>query len=88
MRREYSDSGRGDSRLGSGVGGGLGALGSNYPDSQQIFVGNLPHTVSESDLESLFGEYGKVTSLRHSFDQFDHEGCSKNLIIVPLSSPK
>ena len=64
MRREYSDSGRGgDSRLGGGgVGGGLGAMGSNYPDSQQIFVGNLPHTVSESDLESLFGEYGKVTS--------------------------
>ena len=73
MRREYSDSGRGgDSRLGVGGGGGLGAMGSNYPDSQQIFVGNLPHTVSESDLESLFGEYGKVTSFGDSFNQLHH----------------
>ena len=31
-----------------------------YPDSQQLFVGNLPHNCTESDLESLFSQFGKV----------------------------
>ena len=44
--------------------GGPRSGGSNattlYPDSQQVFVGNLPHNCSEPDLEQLFGQFGKV----------------------------
>ena len=35
--------------------------GSGYPDSQQIFVGNIPHTVTEEALKDFFGEYGEVS---------------------------
>ena len=35
-----------------------------YPDSQQLFVGNLPHNCTESDLESLFSQFGKVAEIR------------------------
>ena len=35
-----------------------------YPDSQQLFVGNLPHNCTESDLESLFSQFGKVIIIR------------------------
>ena len=42
-------------------GGGSGGAGSaQYPDTQQLFVGNLPHNCTEQDLETLFGKYGKV----------------------------
>ena len=27
---------------------------SRYPDNQQLFVGNLPHTISENELISYF----------------------------------
>jgi len=40
--------------------------GAGYPDSQQIFVGNLPHTVTEEDLKALFGDYGEVIEIRIS----------------------
>ena len=33
----------------------------NFPDSHQVFVGNLPHHCQESDLEELFSKFGKVT---------------------------
>ena len=29
-------------------------------DSQQLFVGNLPHDCTEDHLTELFGKYGKV----------------------------
>ena len=32
----------------------------NFPDSHQVFVGNLPHHCQESDLEELFSKFGKV----------------------------
>ena len=35
-----------------------------YPDSQQVFVGNLPHTMSEKDLKEYFGEWGTVVDSR------------------------
>eukprot|EP00918_Siedleckia_nematoides_P108217 GHVU01236110.1.p1 GENE.GHVU01236110.1~~GHVU01236110.1.p1 ORF type:complete len:503 (-),score=62.60 GHVU01236110.1:1929-3359(-) len=35
-----------------------------YPDSHQLFVGNLPHDVSEPELEEFFGRFGKVIELR------------------------
>ena len=40
-----------------------GAGSAQYPDSHQIFVGNLPHSCIERDLEELFGKYGKVRNL-------------------------
>lgn len=35
-----------------------------YPDSQQVFVGNLPHTMSEKDLKDYFGDWGTVLDSR------------------------
>jgi Ras GTPase-activating protein-binding protein 1 len=35
-----------------------------YPDNQQIFVGNLPQTMSEKELKTYFEDYGKVAELR------------------------
>ncbi len=52
--------GGGPSR-GLGGGGGGGPL---YSDAQQLFVGNLPHNCTESDLEALFGQFGKVAEIR------------------------
>ena len=34
---------------------------SNYPDSHQVFVGNLPHHCIENNLEDLFSKFGKVS---------------------------
>lgn len=36
----------------------------NFPDSHQVFVGNLPHHCQESDLEELFSKFGKVVDVR------------------------
>ena len=33
-------------------------------DSQQLFVGNLPHDCTEDHLTELFGKFGKVTDVR------------------------
>ncbi|GFR65883.1 Ras GTPase-activating protein nGAP [Elysia marginata] len=45
--------------------GGLGGIGgTKYPDSQQVFVGNLPTNVSEAELKTFFNQYGKVEELR------------------------
>ncbi|XP_071513229.1 ras GTPase-activating protein-binding protein 1 isoform X2 [Panulirus ornatus] len=34
------------------------------PDSQQIFVGNLPHTAGEEDLKAEFSRFGKIVDVR------------------------
>ncbi|KAK3862221.1 hypothetical protein Pcinc_031897 [Petrolisthes cinctipes] len=34
------------------------------PDSQQIFVGNLPHTAGEEELKIEFSKYGKIVDIR------------------------
>ena len=44
---------------GPGGGGRMNSL-SSYPDSHQVFVGNLPHQCQESHLEDLFSQFGKV----------------------------
>lgn len=38
--------------------------GARYPDSHQLFVGNLPHNVLEKDLRAFFEEFGTVVELR------------------------
>ncbi|KAI4832704.1 hypothetical protein KUCAC02_015659 [Chaenocephalus aceratus] len=35
-----------------------------YPDSHQLFVGNLPHDIDESELKVFFMTYGNVMELR------------------------
>ncbi|XP_064423058.1 ras GTPase-activating protein-binding protein 1 [Latimeria chalumnae] len=35
-----------------------------YPDSQQLFVGNLPHDVDKSELKEFFEGFGNVVELR------------------------
>nr|XP_057936823.1 ras GTPase-activating protein-binding protein 2 isoform X2 [Doryrhamphus excisus] len=35
-----------------------------YPDSHQVFVGNLPHDIDESELRDFFTTYGNVVELR------------------------
>lgn len=37
---------------------------SRYPDSHQVFVGNLPHQMPESELKAFFEQYGKVMEMR------------------------
>uniref|UniRef100_A0A3B5LZ66 G3BP stress granule assembly factor 2a n=1 Tax=Xiphophorus couchianus TaxID=32473 RepID=A0A3B5LZ66_9TELE len=35
-----------------------------YPDSHQLFVGNLPHDIDEAELKEFFMTYGNVVELR------------------------
>ncbi|XP_077460771.1 ras GTPase-activating protein-binding protein 2 isoform X1 [Stigmatopora argus] len=35
-----------------------------YPDSHQLFVGNLPHDIDENELKDFFMTYGTVVELR------------------------
>lgn len=35
-----------------------------FPDTQQVFVGNLPHAMSEKDLKDYFGPWGNVVDIR------------------------
>ncbi|XP_071455515.1 ras GTPase-activating protein-binding protein 2 [Hetaerina americana] len=35
-----------------------------YSDSQQLFMGNLPHHAGENDLKELFGKFGTILDLR------------------------
>lgn len=36
----------------------------NYPDSQQVFVGNLPQHLTDQDLIEFFEQYGRVLDFR------------------------
>ncbi|XP_067010833.1 ras GTPase-activating protein-binding protein 2 [Anabrus simplex] len=35
-----------------------------YSDTQQLFMGNLPHSATEEDLRELFSEFGNIIDLR------------------------
>ncbi|XP_073989488.1 ras GTPase-activating protein-binding protein 2 isoform X2 [Rhodnius prolixus] len=35
-----------------------------YSDSHQLFIGNLPHNATEMDLRDLFGKFGTIVDLR------------------------
>nr|CAB3247825.1 ras GTPase-activating protein-binding protein 2 [Phallusia mammillata] len=48
----------------TGPPGGRDQMPIRYPDQQQIFVGNLPYDISESDLKDHFADFGKVIEVR------------------------
>ncbi|WAQ96871.1 G3BP2-like protein [Mya arenaria] len=64
--RDRPDRGRDRDRMSMGrEDGEVGdRRGTRYPDSHQLFVGNLPHNVSEKELKAFFEEYGSVVELR------------------------
>lgn len=37
---------------------------STYPDNQQLFVGNLPHSVTDKELQEFFEQYGSVADVK------------------------
>ena len=49
-----------------------------------IYVGNLDYKVNESDLESLFSEYGKVSSVKIISDKYN--GRSKGFGFVEMEN--
>jgi len=49
----------------STVTAGGGSLSTQvYPDEQQLFVGNLPHVVSNEELREFFSQFGQVIDVR------------------------
>lgn len=50
----------------------------------QLFVGNLPYTTTESDLEELFGTFGEVLSVKIIADRYT--GKSRGFGFVEMSS--
>lgn len=49
----------------------------------QLFVGNLPYTTTESDLEELFGTFGEVLSVKIIADRYT--GKSRGFGFVEMS---
>lgn len=54
--RDRSNTSRGEEGDGDSMSGrrGTGSVGAKYPDSHQLFVGNLPHNISERELKVFF----------------------------------
>lgn len=38
-----------------------------------IYIGNIPYSMKEADIENLFSEYGKVLSVKIITDKFTHK---------------
>ncbi|MEA1896255.1 MAG: RNA-binding protein [Bacteroidota bacterium] len=49
-----------------------------------IYVGNLPYSVSEDDLKNVFGEFGEVTSVSIITDKYS--GRSKGFGFVEMTN--
>ncbi|XP_041364926.1 ras GTPase-activating protein-binding protein 2-like isoform X2 [Gigantopelta aegis] len=70
-----------------------------FPDSHQLFVGNLPHNISEKELKTFFEDYGKVMELRintksgggklpnFGFVVFDSPDPVQHILKVKMSQP-
>lgn len=54
MERDRTSIGRGEEGDGDSISGRRGG-GVKYPDSHQLFVGNLPHNITERELKVFFG---------------------------------
>ena len=38
-----------------------------------IYIGNIPYSMKEADIENLFSEYGQVLSVKIITDKFTHK---------------
>lgn len=56
----FNFKGRGDSEMGESE----GRRSVRYPDSHQLFVGNLPHDIDEGELKDFFMTFGNVVEMR------------------------
>lgn len=57
---------------------------SPWRHKMKLFISNLPYRISESELMSLFSEFGEVTAINLILDQFS--GNSKGFAFVEMSS--
>jgi cold-inducible RNA-binding protein len=53
--------------------------------STKLYVGNLPYSFSDSDMEQAFGQFGAVNSAKVVMDR--DSGRSKGFGFVEMSSP-
>ena len=51
-----------------------------------IYVGNLDFKVNENDLETLFGEYGEISSVKVIVDKYS--GRSKGFGFITMDNPE
>ena len=49
----------------------------------RLFVGNLSHTITDADLESVFDQYGKVRRAQVAMDR--HTGRSRGFAFVEMA---
>lgn len=52
--------------------------------SKRIYVGSLPYQITEDQLESLFGEYGKVSDSQVIMDRFT--GQAKGFAFIEMEN--
>ncbi len=50
----------------------------------KLFIGNLPHDITESDINTLFSTYGEVISAKLIVDAFT--GRSKGFAFIEMST--
>ncbi len=49
----------------------------------KIFIGSLPFTIEDSDLEEFFGEYGEVSSAKVITDKYTGKGRGFGFVEMP-----
>ncbi len=49
-----------------------------------IYVGNIPYSMKETDIEQLFAEYGQVMSVKIITDKFTHR--SKGYCFIEIEN--
>lgn len=52
--------------------------------AKKLFVGNLPFTMTDDQLNQLFAQYGKIVSANVVFDKFSHR--SKGFAFVEFET--
>jgi len=67
--------------------GGRGRRSESYPDTQQIFVGNLPHNMSEEELGRLFEKYGQIVEVRINTGKSKPGTSAPNFGFITFSEP-
>lgn len=56
----------------------------NQAKNKKLYVGSLPYSVTEEELQNLFSSYGEVTSVKIISDKFT--GLSKGFGFVEMAS--